>query len=27
MALGGSAFAVYWRNRGLPTNDKDDFKE
>ncbi|KAJ1284531.1 hypothetical protein BS78_03G211100 [Paspalum vaginatum] len=27
MALGGSALAVYWRNQGLPANDKDDFKE
>ncbi|KAG2599433.1 probable sodium/metabolite cotransporter BASS2, chloroplastic [Panicum virgatum] len=27
MALGGSALAVYWRNQGLPENDKDDFKE
>lgn len=27
MALGGSALAVLWRNRGLPANDKDDFKE
>ncbi|GJM93752.1 hypothetical protein PR202_ga10338 [Eleusine coracana subsp. coracana] len=27
MALGGSALAVYWRNIGLPANDKDDFKE
>uniref|UniRef100_A0A0E0JLQ9 Uncharacterized protein n=1 Tax=Oryza punctata TaxID=4537 RepID=A0A0E0JLQ9_ORYPU len=27
MALGGSALAVFWRNRGLPANDKDDFKE
>ncbi|WVZ69483.1 hypothetical protein U9M48_018259 [Paspalum notatum var. saurae] len=27
MALGGSALAVYWRNKGLPANDKDDFKE
>ncbi|EES01163.1 hypothetical protein BDA96_03G256700 [Sorghum bicolor] len=27
MALGGSALAVYWRNKGLPTDDKDDFKE
>jgi len=27
MALGGSALAVYWRNLGLPENDKDDFKE
>ncbi|GJN18238.1 hypothetical protein PR202_gb05378 [Eleusine coracana subsp. coracana] len=27
MALGGSALAVYWRNVGLPANDKDDFKE
>ncbi|XP_022751697.1 sodium/pyruvate cotransporter BASS2, chloroplastic-like [Durio zibethinus] len=27
MALGGSALAVYWRNRPLPVDDKDDFKE
>uniref|UniRef100_A0A453F4J9 Uncharacterized protein n=1 Tax=Aegilops tauschii subsp. strangulata TaxID=200361 RepID=A0A453F4J9_AEGTS len=27
MALGGSALAVFWRNRGLPADDKDDFKE
>lgn len=27
MALGGSALAVYWRNKGLPANDKDDFRE
>ncbi|RLN25389.1 putative sodium/metabolite cotransporter BASS2, chloroplastic [Panicum miliaceum] len=27
MALGGAALAVYWRNIGLPANDKDDFKE
>ncbi|CAO2165721.1 unnamed protein product [Urochloa humidicola] len=27
MALGGSALAVFWRSRGLPENDKDDFKE
>ncbi|CAO1948510.1 unnamed protein product [Urochloa humidicola] len=27
MALGGSALAVFWRNKGLPANDKDDFKE
>ncbi|XP_066311249.1 probable sodium/metabolite cotransporter BASS2, chloroplastic [Miscanthus floridulus] len=27
MALGGSALAVYRRNKGLPANDKDDFKE
>ncbi|KAL6842645.1 hypothetical protein ACP4OV_027489 [Aristida adscensionis] len=27
MALGGSALAVFWRNIGLPANDKDDFKE
>ncbi|GAB2216013.1 hypothetical protein Droror1_Dr00023780 [Drosera rotundifolia] len=27
MALGGSALAVFWRNRPIPTDDKDDFKE
>ncbi|KAL6615674.1 hypothetical protein ACP70R_037944 [Stipagrostis hirtigluma subsp. patula] len=27
MALGGSALAVFWRTKGLPANDKDDFKE
>ncbi|XP_022751696.1 sodium/pyruvate cotransporter BASS2, chloroplastic-like [Durio zibethinus] len=27
MALGGSALAVYWRNRPLPVDDKADFKE
>ncbi|OWM71706.1 hypothetical protein CDL15_Pgr005894 [Punica granatum] len=27
MALGGSALAVFWRNRPLPMDDKDDFKE
>ncbi|ERM97056.1 probable sodium/metabolite cotransporter BASS2, chloroplastic [Amborella trichopoda] len=27
MALGGSALAVFWRNRRIPANDKDDFKE
>ncbi|XWS17197.1 hypothetical protein CRYUN_Cryun33cG0047800 [Craigia yunnanensis] len=27
MALGGSALAVYWRNRPIPVDDKDDFKE
>ncbi|KAL1373063.1 hypothetical protein HN51_003077 [Arachis hypogaea] len=27
MALGGSALAVYWRNRPIPLDDKDDFKE
>uniref|UniRef100_A0A2P2LB66 Sodium/pyruvate cotransporter BASS2ic n=2 Tax=Rhizophora mucronata TaxID=61149 RepID=A0A2P2LB66_RHIMU len=27
MALGGSALAVFWRNRPIPANDKDDFKE
>jgi len=27
MALGGSALAVYWRNRDVPADDKDDFKE
>ncbi|XP_052199956.1 sodium/pyruvate cotransporter BASS2, chloroplastic [Diospyros lotus] len=27
MALGGSALAVYWRNRPIPIDDKDDFKE
>ncbi|XWS26920.1 hypothetical protein CRYUN_Cryun26dG0071600 [Craigia yunnanensis] len=26
MALGGSALAVYWRNRPIPVDDKDDFK-
>jgi len=26
-AVRGSALAVYWRNKGLPANDKDDFKE
>ncbi|GMN50448.1 hypothetical protein TIFTF001_019604 [Ficus carica] len=27
MALGGSALAVLWRNRPIPIDDKDDFKE
>ncbi|KAM7276944.1 hypothetical protein ACFE04_018810 [Oxalis oulophora] len=27
MALGGSALAVLWRNRPIPVDDKDDFKE
>ncbi|KAJ7534850.1 hypothetical protein O6H91_12G006600 [Diphasiastrum complanatum] len=27
MALGGSALAVFWRNRSCPADDKDDFKE
>ncbi|KAI5680631.1 hypothetical protein M9H77_01858 [Catharanthus roseus] len=27
MALGGSALAVFWRNRPIPVDDKDDFKE
>lgn len=27
MALGGSGLAVYWRNRPIPVDDKDDFKE
>nr|ACZ98535.1 transmembrane domain protein [Malus domestica] len=27
MALGGSALAVFWRNRPIPIDDKDDFKE
>ncbi|KAL6223962.1 hypothetical protein ACLB2K_002819 [Fragaria x ananassa] len=27
MALGGSGLAVFWRNKGLPVDDKDDFKE
>ncbi|KAK7388757.1 hypothetical protein VNO78_23584 [Psophocarpus tetragonolobus] len=27
MALGGSALAVFWRNRSIPLDDKDDFKE
>ncbi|KAF7838630.1 sodium/pyruvate cotransporter BASS2, chloroplastic [Senna tora] len=27
MALGGSALAVIWRNRPIPLDDKDDFKE
>ncbi|XP_002974205.2 sodium/pyruvate cotransporter BASS2, chloroplastic [Selaginella moellendorffii] len=27
MALGGSGLAVFWRNRALPKDDKDDFKE
>ncbi|OAY63323.1 putative sodium/metabolite cotransporter BASS2, chloroplastic [Ananas comosus] len=27
MALGGSALAVFWRNRPIPADDKDDFKE
>ncbi|KAK7264999.1 hypothetical protein RJT34_32614 [Clitoria ternatea] len=27
MALGGSALAVFWRNRPIPLDDKDDFKE
>lgn len=26
MALGGSALAVFWRNRAIPADDKDDFK-
>ncbi|KAF8407001.1 hypothetical protein HHK36_006122 [Tetracentron sinense] len=27
MALGGSAIAVFWRNRPISANDKDDFKQ
>lgn len=27
MALGGSALAVFWRNKPIPLDDKDDFKE
>ncbi|KAF2304585.1 hypothetical protein GH714_034078 [Hevea brasiliensis] len=27
MALGGSALAVFWRNRPIPVDDKDDFRE
>ncbi|GLT73005.1 hypothetical protein SLA2020_448950 [Shorea laevis] len=27
MALGGSGLAVFWRNRPIPIDDKDDFKE
>lgn len=27
MALGGSALAVFWRNKPIPVDDKDDFKE
>ncbi|KAJ0031741.1 hypothetical protein Pint_13096 [Pistacia integerrima] len=27
MAVGGSALAVFWRNRPIPVDDKDDFKE
>ncbi|KAF9617038.1 hypothetical protein IFM89_033108 [Coptis chinensis] len=27
MALGGSALAVFWRNRPISADDKDDFKE
>uniref|UniRef100_A0A804HXE8 Uncharacterized protein n=1 Tax=Musa acuminata subsp. malaccensis TaxID=214687 RepID=A0A804HXE8_MUSAM len=27
MQLGGSALAVFWRNRPIPVDDKDDFKE
>ncbi|KAG5027841.1 hypothetical protein JHK87_011355 [Glycine soja] len=27
MALGGSALAVFWMNRPIPLDDKDDFKE
>ncbi|TYG87651.1 hypothetical protein ES288_A13G232300v1 [Gossypium darwinii] len=27
MALGGSGLAVFWRNRPIPLDDKDDFKE
>ncbi|PON49115.1 Bile acid-sodium symporter/arsenical resistance protein [Trema orientale] len=27
MALGGSGLAVFWRNRPIPVDDKDDFKE
>ncbi|CAM8922991.1 unnamed protein product [Rhodiola kirilowii] len=27
MALGGSALAVFWRNKPIPADDKDDFKE
>ncbi|KAG6723796.1 hypothetical protein I3842_03G225200 [Carya illinoinensis] len=27
MQLGGSALAVFWRNKPIPVDDKDDFKE
>ncbi|XP_009403017.2 probable sodium/metabolite cotransporter BASS2, chloroplastic isoform X2 [Musa acuminata AAA Group] len=27
MVLGGSALAVFWRNKPIPADDKDDFKE
>ncbi|XP_051114973.1 sodium/pyruvate cotransporter BASS2, chloroplastic-like [Andrographis paniculata] len=27
MALGGSGLAVFWRNRPIPADDKDDFKD
>jgi len=27
MQLGGSALAVFWRNKPIPLDDKDDFKE
>ncbi|XP_041005154.1 sodium/pyruvate cotransporter BASS2, chloroplastic isoform X1 [Juglans microcarpa x Juglans regia] len=27
MALGGSALAVFWRNKPIPVDDKDDFQE
>ncbi|KAK8515499.1 hypothetical protein V6N13_139523 [Hibiscus sabdariffa] len=27
MALGGSGLAVFWRNKPIPLDDKDDFKE
>ncbi|KAL3745056.1 hypothetical protein ACJRO7_014204 [Eucalyptus globulus] len=27
MALGGSALAVFWRNKPIPIDDKDDFEE
>jgi len=27
MQLGGSALAVFWMNRPIPLDDKDDFKE
>jgi len=27
MQLGGSVLAVFWRNRPIPLDDKDDFKE
>lgn len=27
LQLGGSALAVFWRNRPIPVDDKDEFKE